>query len=224
MKITRDICLSIIFWIFILLFLASALLSDNVVTFLKEFIDGNNITSAFFLIFMMFLATVVAPLAVLPIVPAVSPFFGPLLTTLYVVMGWCAGAVVAFLLARHVGRPTLSKIISLDTVERYESRLPKNLTFWGLVFLRMVIPVDVLSYVVGFVSSMSVFKYTLATLIGITPFSFIFSYGGVAFAQENYKGLLMLALLAVAIFISAVFYFVWKFKIERSKEITDVER
>ncbi len=207
MKISRDTYVSIFFWSFIVLLFVSVFLSKDIVIFLKEFIDGNNLISVFFFIFTMFIAVVVAPIAVLPIVPAVSPFFGPLLTTFYVVVGWSAGAVVAFLLARYAGRPALSKIISLKTVERYESRIPGNLTFWGLVFLRMIIPVDILSYVVGFVSSMSVFKYTIATIIGIAPFSFLFSYGGVAFAQENYKNLLILASLAVVVFILATYYF-----------------
>ena len=109
MNITRDTYLNIILWFFIIIFLASALLSEDVVIFLREYIDGNNTISAFFFVFLMFLATVIAPIAALPLVPAVSPFFGPLLTTFYVVVGWCAGAVVAFLLARHIGRPALSR-------------------------------------------------------------------------------------------------------------------
>ena len=83
----------------------------------------------------------------------------------------------------------------------------------------MIIPVDVLSYAVGFVSSISVFKYTLATFIGIMPFSFIFAYGGVAFAQENYKGLFILALMAVTIFITIAYYFLRK----HTKIIVDPE-
>ncbi len=207
MNIGRNAYIDIFFWSFVVLLFASVLLSKDIVIFLKEFIDGNNVISVFFFIFTMFIAVVIAPIAVLPIVPIVSPFFGPLMTTLYVVVGWSAGAVVAFLLARHIGRPTLSKVISLKTIEQYESRLPTNFTFSGLIFLRMIIPVDILSYIVGFVSSISVSKYTLATLIGITPFALFFSYGGVEFAQGNYKGLLILVLLAVSVFMLAMYFF-----------------
>ena len=42
--------------------------------------------------------------------------------------------------------------------------------------MRMVIPVDVLSYAIGLFSTMSLKSYTLATVIGITPFAFIFAY------------------------------------------------
>ena len=69
------------------------------------------------------------------------------------------------------------KIISEKDIVKYHKYIPEDVNFWWVVFLRMVIPVDVLSCVVGLLTNMSLWKYTLATIISIAPFSFIFSYG-----------------------------------------------
>jgi len=37
--------------------------------------------------------------------------------------------------------------------------------------LRMVLPVDILSYALGLFSNISFIRYMLATIIGVTPFS-----------------------------------------------------
>ena len=144
----------------VLLFLATPFFFNGPVDYLRSVIEGNGFVSAFAFIALMFIATVVAPLAALPLVPLFSPIFGPLHTVIYVVLGWSLGAVVAFLLARYIGRPALSRFVPLQTIEKYEKRLPSDVTFWGLVFLRMVVPVDVLSYAVGFISTMRDRKIT----------------------------------------------------------------
>ena len=49
----------------------------------------------------------------------------------------------------------------------------------------MVIPVDGLSYILGLFSKMSLKSYTLATIIGLTPFAFIWAYfGGMNFYYQ----------------------------------------
>jgi uncharacterized membrane protein YdjX (TVP38/TMEM64 family) len=44
----------------------------------------------------------------------------------------------------------------------------------------MAVPVDVLSYAIGLFTTVSWRVYTAATLIGIMPFAFIFSYTSAA--------------------------------------------
>ena len=123
-------------------------------------------------------ATVIAPLTTVPLVPLMAPVFGPFLTACAAVVGWSIGAIIAFLIARHAGRPMLERFVSFDTLARYESYIPQETQFVSVVLLRMIIPVDILSYVLGVVSSISLRVYILATVVGITPFAFIFSYLG----------------------------------------------
>lgn len=150
---------------------------------------------------VMVFVTVVAPFAILPAVPAVALVLGPLETALLSVTGWTLGAVIAFLIAQHLGRPLLAKLVSMEQLERYERAIPADTTFWGLIVLRMLVPVDILSYAIGLVSRMRIVPYTLATAIGVTPFSFIFAYAGHAAVTGEYTivaigiGVVALALL-----------------------------
>ncbi len=174
--------------------------------YLKSFIGENQVVSALVFIFLMFIATVVAPLLILPFVPAVAIYLGPFPTALYSIVGWTLGAVAAFLIARYLGRPIVGRLVSLERIARYEQYIQQTAQFWWLVALRMALPVDILSYAVGLLSSMPLWQYTLATAIGVAPFSFIFSYLGVAFLSGRYEFLVGLVVLGIFLF-SFAYYF-----------------
>ncbi len=63
----------------------------------------------------------------------------------------------------------------------------------------MVLPVDMSSYAIGLLSTVSFRDYCLATAIGIVPFSFVFAYIGPALLQKNVKlvGLMVLVSLII---------------------------
>lgn len=166
---------------------------------------ANTAFGGWFFVLALVLAVVLAPVAAFPLIPLASALFGPFAAGVYSMVGWTLGGIIAFLIARHAGRPILRRFVSLDTFARYERLVPSEMTFAALVLLRMVIPVDVLSYAVGFLSTMPFRRYALATLIGVTPFSFIFAYGSSAVAAQQYVLIGALIALAMVIFIS-VFY------------------
>lgn len=201
----------ILLFAFIILAILSMFLSEPIY-YIEQFIGDNYIVSSIAFIILMFVATVIAPIAVLPIVPTVALMLGPLPTAIYSIVGWTAGAVVAFLIARHLGRPVLSRFIPLNKIAKYEKYIPENVEFWWIVVLRMIIPVDVLSYAIGFFSRISIGKYTLATLIGVTPFSFIFAYLGYAFIHKQHFLLVLFFVIALFIF-SLAYIFLLKKKI-----------
>jgi len=74
--------------------------------------------------------------------------------------------------------------------------------FWWIVLLRAIIPVDALSYAIGLFSRVSLWKYSLATFIGMVPMAFIISYAGEALFLNNIK-----------LFLSYVFVFIILFAI-----------
>ena len=61
---------------------------------------------------------------------------------------------------------------------KFEKKVPEENLFWTLVFLRMIIPIDGVSYLFGLFSKMSLKSYTIATIIGLIPFSFAVAYMG----------------------------------------------
>lgn len=202
----RDFFAAAVTLFVVVAFGASLVFWDTPFEYLKSFVGENHLISALVFIFLMFLATVIAPLLILPFVPAVAIYLGPFPTALYSIIGWTLGAVVAFLIARHLGRPVVGRLVSLEEIARYERYVPQTAQFWWLVVLRMALPVDILSYAVGLLSSMPLWQYTLATAIGVVPFSFIFSYLGVAFFGGRYEFLVGILVLGFFLF-SLAYYF-----------------
>lgn len=186
---------------------AASLAVPGLLPALTELASVHPVLGALAFIGAMFIATVAAPIAVLPTVPLVALVLGPFATAVYSIIGWSLGAIVAFLIARHIARPVLERYLSLEDIARYERYIPEDAQFWWVVLLRVAIPVDILSYAIGLVSRMPLGKYVAATIIGVTPFSFVFSYLGVAFVSGRFLLLgSLVALLAIAT--SAWYYIV----------------
>lgn len=138
---------------------------------------------------LLVLGVALAPLTVLPAVALAASLFGVFWTAVLSVLGWTVGAAIAFLLGRHVGRPILKHFVSLERIAAFEKRIPQNAEFWGIVLLRMVTPVDLLSYALGLFSAVSFRTYLFATIIGVTPFSILFAYAGGALHSGSYLAL-----------------------------------
>lgn len=124
------------------------------------------------------IAIVVAPISTLPLMPLASMLWGWPLAGVLSIIGWTIGAQIAFSIARRFGKSFIEKIISVEKLKTIEERIPKRRLFWSVVFLRMTIPVDVLSYALGLFSQMKSSAYFFATLVGVTPFAFVFAYAG----------------------------------------------
>lgn len=176
------------------------------VEYLEQFITDNSLLSISVFVFLIVLSTVFAPLTVLPIVPVVALFFGSFNTAIYTMSGWIIGSAISFWIARYLGKPVLDKFVSKKEILKYHKYVPEDIHFWWVVFLRMIIPVDVLSYLIGLLTKMSMKKYLLATVIGVIPFSFIFAYGFEILFFEN-----ILAVILTSVFLVAILYFIWYF-------------
>lgn len=179
----------------------------NINDIFLKYAGGNYVVSPLIYIFSLVLSVVVAPFT-MPLFLIAGGIFGPLAASIYNIVGWGVGAVIAFLLARFLGRPVLSKFVSLKSIDKYERKIPEKLEFFGVVLLRMVLPVDLLSYAIGFFSKISVVRYTIATIIGITPFAILFAYGGNLLFEGNY---LILTIVAITIlFAFCIGYYILK--------------
>ncbi len=198
----------------VLLFIFSFfILSSDDITAYFERLMGEGLIAPFAFLAILIVAVVLAPVAVLPLIPLATSLFGPLVTALLSILGFTVGAVIAFVLAQKIGQPILHTFLPFNDIEGMEKRLPPASSFWGVVGLRMILPVDILSYALGLFSSMPLKTYTLATLIGVSPFAFIFSYGGAAW--ESGSLLLLFGLIALGIFVYVV---VWRRLRGRGKE------
>ena len=123
------------------------------------------------------LAIVAAPLATLPLTPLASNFWGWEPVFLFSILGWQIGAIINFWIAHKFGRSILKKLVDLKKADQLVKNLPKQELFFTIFLLRMIVPVDLLSYALGF-AKISFQTYFWATFLGIIPFAIVLSYGG----------------------------------------------
>lgn len=129
------------------------------------------------IIALMVLAILVSPIPSAPIALAAGAAYGHGWGTLYVLVGAQAGALIAFGIARFVG---------YETVHRwFGSRLSVGLVgsqkaLMAIVFVSRLLPFisfDIVSYAAG-LSILSFWRFTIATLAGIVPASFLLAHFG----------------------------------------------
>lgn len=89
------------------------------------------------------------------------------------------------------------KFISGKNLKTIENYVPKENIFWGIVFLRMLIPIDILSYALGLFSKISLKRYTLATFIGMVPMAFVLAYVGELKIEYQLIGLLVISIIVL---------------------------
>ena len=139
---------------------------------------SESILSIVLYIVIFVLAVVIAPINSEPFIPVASQIWGWVLAGSLTLIGWTLGSVIAFLIARRYGASFLQKFIPLEKIQKFEQLIPQEHVFWSVVFLRMTIQVDLLSYVIGLFSKISVKQYFFATLIGLAPLAFLLAYLG----------------------------------------------
>jgi uncharacterized membrane protein YdjX (TVP38/TMEM64 family) len=127
------------------------------------------------LIYMALMAAtaVIIPIPGPPLFVVAGALFGPVLGTAYAVAGSAAGAVIAFLIARLLGRDFVESLLGKQVViccECSEGLLTKVIFFSRLLPL---ISFDVVSYGAG-LTRMSLRNFALATLLGSIPMTFIY--------------------------------------------------
>lgn len=126
---------------------------------------------------LMTLAVVASPIPSAPIAMAAGATYGHAWGTLWVILGAEAGALIAFALARILGR---------DAMRRwFGTRIDQGLlgsqnSLSLLVFASRLVPFvsfDVISYAAG-LSAIRPWRFALATLAGIAPASFLLAHLG----------------------------------------------
>ncbi len=144
---------------------------------IKVFIDQNPFLGAILYIFLNILDAVLAPGATLPLIPVAAHAWGPVLAAIVTTIGWTVGSLIAFLIARRWGYPIVKKLTSMERLRQMKKYIPEDL-FWSIVVLRLFMPMDIMSYVLGLFSDISWSRYVLATALGVAPMAFVLAYVG----------------------------------------------
>lgn len=175
---TKNLTLFTATLVVVLLFVGATMLAQTYAPWIENYITETGWQSMIAYVLITALGTVAAPISTVPLIPLATQSWGWALAGVLSVIGWIIGSQIAFLLARHYGARLVSHIVPLEKIKTYEASFSTQHLFWTVVLLRLVVPVDVLSYALGLFSTMSAWSYLLATTIGVIPFAFIFAYTG----------------------------------------------
>jgi len=163
------------------------------------------------LIYILLLATavVVTPIPSVPLDIAAGLAFGLFWGTIYTLIGAELGALVAFGLARHFGRPWLAGRLRPSTLQQID-RLSDQLGVRGL-FLTRLLPVfnfDWVSYAAG-LTRIPVRSFALVTLAGMTlPVIGIVAVGDALVTDPGRAALIFGALLLLVV-VPLLWWAIW---------------
>ncbi len=144
---------------------------------LQRWIDAAGLLGPVLVVVLMTVAIVASPLPSAPVALAAGAAYGHTLGTILVVLGAELGALVAFLLARGLGRPFVERHLGEKLGTGF---LGSQNTLTFLVFGSRLLPFlsfDMISYAAG-LSKLHLWRFAVATLAGIIPASFLLAHLG----------------------------------------------
>lgn len=152
---------------------------------IEPWIEQHEVFGALIYVLAGIASVVLLPLSSLPLLPLAARIWGVWIAGALSAAGWWFGALIAFWIAR-VARPSLERFVSLAALDKLEHLIPADVGFAGIVVLRMLLPVDVTSFALGLLKKLPFATYAVASLIGILPFAFVWSYAGGKLASGEY--------------------------------------
>lgn len=147
-------------------------------------------------------AIVFSPVPSAPIALAAGAVYGRTWGTAYAVVGAEIGALIAFGLARKLGRPFVARILPGHLQEEEDGNGHSQWLLAGGVLVARLFPFisfDAVSYLAG-LTRLRLSLFAGATLVGMIPMTFLFAHlGGAMTAEEEpLRVLNLLALLGLA--------------------------
>lgn len=146
---------------------------------------------------LMAVAIIFSPIPSAPIALAAGAVYGHTWGTVYILIGAEIGALVAFALARVLGKRFVDRWVG-DRLPNTFIVSQNGLTL--LILTARLIPFlsfDVVSYAAG-LTSISLLRFALATLAGMIPASFVLAHFGAELTAANTNQVLI-AVLAMAV-------------------------
>lgn len=157
-------------------FIASSYFSLKYSDYLREIIELKGLIGMIIYVFLEIASIVIVPITTFPLLPIAVVLWGSFIAAVLNVIGWMIGAAIAFSLARKYGRPFVSRFVKKKHIIHLEKLVPEKNIFWSIVILRMSVPTDILSYILGLFTAIPMNTYLIATFFGLIPFAFIFAY------------------------------------------------
>lgn len=162
----------------VLVFWSSAELQDGYDR-LIAFIDGYASQQPLLSVLVFLLLTVLSVLLLffssVFMVPVAVSLWGPFNSTLLLLAGWLAGAVVSYAIGRFLGLPVLRQFISETKLDYYQKMLSQHAGLMPIFLARFTLPSEIPGYVLG-ASRFNFTKYMWITLLAEIPYAIVTVY------------------------------------------------
>lgn len=153
--------------------------------FFVAHLGGGSLFGILLYVFVTVISVLVPPVNGIVLLPVASAVYGVTTAAVLSILGWTLGSMLAFAAARLYGEHLVRHFPSMARSSHIERLISEKHLFWSIVFLKMTFPVDILSYALGFFTRIPSTLYFWATIIGVTPFAFVFaSLGGLSLKTQ----------------------------------------
>ena len=172
---------------------------------IKSWIEKQGLLGPLFIVGLMMIAIIMSPIPSAPIALASGAIYGHTMGTIYIVIGSLLGAIVAFFIARIAGIDVMRRWLG----DNYGKGLSGSQNMlMVIIFISRLLPFisfDMISYAAG-VTSLSFWRFSIATLAGIIPASFLLAHFGseLASTESHRIGLAVLFLGVVSLIIFVI--------------------
>ena len=159
-------------------------------------------------VFMMIVAVVIAPVPSSPLAIFAGTVFGTWWGFLWTMIGSLIGSMIDFWIARRFGRPVVVKLVSEKKLSSIEKKFSEH-NLIATVFVLRLLPLplfDAVSYAAG-LTHMSIRGFTVATVFGLMPLIFLFSYMGDLLSENLMAFIAAVVALSISIFVFARIYY-----------------
>lgn len=178
-------------------------------TTVHDFVGRAGVAGPLVVIGLMILAVVVSPIPSGPIAMAAGALYGPFWGAIYTIFGGYIGALCAFAIARYLGYDAVRK--SDNRVLKYIVAPRSRGALMIVVFASRLIPFisfDAVSYAAG-LTSLSVWYFSLATVFGIVPISFLLAALGAGLVGADNNWLLLIVLCGSITLLPFILRWLW---------------
>ena len=197
----------ILIFIGVYLFLYFSGLSENLFNSkeLQDILVSLNNLGPLLIILLMSGAIVMSPLPSAPIAIASGYVYGHSWGTIYIILGAEIGAIIAFTISRLLGYEAIQQRFG-NKIE--SSWLNSSRHLMLLIFISRLIPFisfDAISYAAG-LTKISYMQFSIATLLGIIPMSFLLAHLGSEIDMSDLESLMLTVFLIGFITIIPLIY------------------
>jgi len=132
--------------------------------------------------------------------------YGPIIGTIYSIMGMSIGSLLAFKLARAYGLPLVRRMVNPLTLDKYDHFMEeRGVIVTLMLFLIPGFPKSALCYIIG-LSNMNIWTFIIISTVGRLFGTILSSVSGHWIRNENFMAFLVLIIILTILFPLAYFY------------------